>query len=142
MSSPQGRKPKSESYEYSWFLPAGGRNNPAVVTRLAPAEEEAPVGEARNPEIAAMQARTEQWRRSGEHHAARHQAGSKGIDSTRVRVAGMVGWSAVAGSGAILLASRAGQYPSTQLGILAGVWIGISAAIWFVPALLSRGNKS
>jgi len=142
MSSPQGRKPKSESYEYSWFLPAGGRNNPAVITRLTPAEEEAPVGEGRSSEIAAMQARTEQWRRSGEHRAVRHQAGSKGIDSTMIRVAGMVGWSAVAGSGAVLLASRAGQYPSTQLGILAGVWIGVSVAIWFVPALLSRGKKS
>ena len=54
----------------------------------------------------------------------------------------MVGWSAVAGSGAVLLASRAGQYPSTQLGILAGVWIGVSVAIWFVPAFLSRGKKS
>jgi len=38
------------------------------------------------------------------------------------------------------LAMRAGQFPGTQLGILAGVWLGVSAAIWFIPGVLSRGE--
>jgi hypothetical protein len=141
MSSPQGRKPKTESYEYSWFLPAGGKISVAVVSQLPPSEADVTEEAGENSEIAAMQARTEQWRRSGDHRSAQHEIGFRDLDSTRIRVIGLAGWSAVAGSGAILMASRLGQYPSTQLGILAGVWIGISAAIWFVPAILSRGKK-
>jgi len=142
MSSPQGRKPKPESYEYSWFLPADGHKSSAVVSQLDPSELEAKAEGSKNPEIAAMQARTEQWRRSGEHRSASNRAGSKIIDLTKVRLMGTVAWSAIAGSGAVLLVARAAQFPSAQLAILAGVWLGLSAAIWFIPGILSRGKKS
>ena len=138
MSSPPGRKPKAESYAYSWFLPADGHNGPVVVSQLSVPELEATVEGEKTSEISAMTARTEQWRRSGEHHSAIHQAGASGLDLTRLRLLGMVGWSAVAGSGAILLVTRAGQAASSQLGVLAGVWFGLSAAIWFVPAFLAH----
>jgi len=140
MSTPQGRKPKAESYAYSWFLPADGHNGSAVVTQLSPAELEATVEGAKTSEVAAMNARTEQWRRSGEHRSRFHQP-TPGIDLTRVRLMGMVGWSAVAGSGAVVMLARAGQSASTELGVLAGVWFGLSAAIWFVPAILARRGK-
>jgi hypothetical protein len=141
MSSPQGRKPKPESYAYSWFLPADGHNGSAVVSQLSPSELEATAEGAKTSEAAAMQARTEQWRRSGERRSALHQTGSSSLDLTRVRLMGMVGWSVVAASGAVLLVVRSGQSASTQLGVLAGVWFGLSAAIWFVPQVLGRAGK-
>jgi len=137
MSTPQGRKPKSESYAYSWFLPAEGHNGSAIVTQLPPSELEAV---AQGPEIsqaAAMKARTEAWRRSG---ATRPKAAHKSsaFSLVSLRLAGIGGWSIIAGSGAALLASRAGPFPGLQLGVLAGVWLGVSVAIWFVPGILSR----
>ena len=142
MSSPQGRKPKSESYEYSWFLPAGGHSGTGVVSQLSPAELEETTEGSQDSAAAAMQARTERWRRSGEHAQTRTAGGSFGLDLTRVRLMGVVGWSAVAGSGAVVMVARASQSPSMQLGMLAGVWLGLAAAIWFVPAVLSRRDKT
>jgi hypothetical protein len=141
MSSTPGRKPKAESYAYSWFLPADGHNGSAIVSQVPPSELEA-TAEAENHEISAMEARTEQWRHSGKRQTVPHQGRTPNVTDTRARVIGMLGWSAVAGSGAVVLLTRAGQFPSTQVGILAGVWLGVSAAIWFIPALLSRGKAA
>jgi len=141
MSAPQGRKPKAESYAYSWFLPADGHSGSAVVSQMLPSDMDAEA-EGSNSELETMEARTERWRRSGERKSAHHQARSFSIEQTRVKLAAMVGWSAVVGSGAVLMVARASQTPSTQLGILAAVWLGVSAAVWFLPGLLSRGNTS
>ena len=144
MSSSPVRKPKPESYAYSWFLPAEGHNGASIVSQLPPSELEAAAGKARDPEMAAMEARTEQWRHSGKRQApaSSPQARSLSTGIAGVRIIGMAGWSVVAGSGAIVLATRAGQFPTTQMGILAGVWLGVSAAIWFIPVLLSRGKAA
>jgi hypothetical protein len=107
---------------------------------MPPSELEGTEEEGRNTSMTAMEARTERWRRSGERKPARSQAVPFTLGEAKIRLAGMVGWSAVAGSGAVLLVARAGQAASGQLGILAGVWLGVSAAIWFLPGMLS-GKK-
>ena len=140
VSTAPARKPKAESYAYSWFLPAEGHNGSAIASQLPPPELEAASGNARDAEMAAMEARTEQWRHSGKRQPTSQPARSLSLGKAGARVIGEVGWSAVAGTGAVVLATRAGQFPSTQLGILAGVWLGVSAAIWFIPAVLSRGK--
>jgi hypothetical protein len=140
MSTTQGRKPKPESYEYSWFLPAGGHNGSAVVHQLPPSVLEAADAQANgvDSEITAMEARTEQWRHSGvtRSRSAQHQPWK--LDQAKLRLAGIVGWSGMAAIGGILLAARAGPFPGVQVGILGAAWVGISAAIWFVPQILSR----
>jgi len=135
MSSTQGRKPKSENYAYSWFLPATGNNGTAMASQLLPSGPEAAPANAENSEMAAMEARTEQWRHSGE---TKKSVASKpwSISPVRLRLAGVSGWSAVAAVGAIVLATRAGPFPGTQLGILGGVWVGISALVWFLVGKL------
>jgi hypothetical protein len=140
MSSPQARKPKVENYEYSWFLPADGHNGSAVVSQVPSSELEGAGEGSDKLGVAAMEARTERWRHSGEHKSAHVRASSFSLEQARVRLAIVVGWSAIAGSGAVLLVARAGQPPSIQLGLLAGVWLGVSAAIWFLPGILSRGK--
>ena len=142
MSSAPARKQKAESYAYSWFLPADGHNGSANGYQLPPSEPEAASSNVEDSEMAAMEARTEQWRHSGKQEATLQPSRSLSIGNTGAKVIGVVGWSAVAGSGAVVLATRAGQFPSTQLGILAGVWLGVSAAIWFIPVVLSRGKTA
>jgi len=135
MSSHQVRKPKPESYAYSWFLPAEGNNGSVIISQLPPPELEG-TAITENPKVAAMEARTEEWRHSGERKV---KSGQKylSIDPTRLRFAGIAGWSAIAAIGGLLLSTRAGSFPGLQLGILAGAWIGVSAAIWFVPGIIS-----
>jgi len=138
MSTAQVRKPKPESYEYSWFLPAGGHNGSAIVHQLPPSELEAASAQVENPEIRAMEARTEQWRHSGATRSRSAQLQPWKLDQARLRLAGVVAWSGMAAIGAILMVARTGPFPGLQVGILGGVWAGISAAIWFVPQILSR----
>jgi len=137
MSSAQGRKPKPENYAYSWFLPADGHNGSAVVSQVPPPELESAAMGPENSQAAAMKARTDEWRHSG---ATRHKSARRSVshDMLKLRLAGIGGWSAIAGSGAALLATRAGPFPGLQLGVLAGVWIGVAAAIWLVPGILSH----
>jgi hypothetical protein len=136
MSSPQGRKQRPESYAYSWFLPADGHNGSAIVSQLPPSELEAATSGS-DPKVAAMEARTEEWRHSG---VKAKQSISKplNVDLTKFRLIGIVGWSTLAAIGAALVSTRGGPTPGLQLGILGGAWIGISLAIWFVPRILSR----
>jgi len=136
MSSPEGRKPKPESYAYSWFLPAGGNGGSVIVSQFPSPEVEADPGDVQLSETAVMEARTEKWRHSGQKKQRSRTQISWHIDSTRVGIAGVAGWSAMAGIGGLLLSTRAGPFPGVQLGILAGVWVGISALIWFLPKKL------
>jgi len=137
MSSPQGRKAKPESYAYSWFLPAEGHKGMAVVVQMVPQEPEAASPGPQNEQMAAMKARTDEWRHSG---TARPQSVKRSMapDSVSLRLAGVAGWSAMAGTGAFVLFERAGSFPGLQLGVLTGVWLGVSAAIWLLPGILSR----
>jgi len=133
MSSAEGRKPKPESYEYSWFLPAGGNSGSVILSQGPSPELEANHANEQDSELKAMEARTEKWRHSGENG---HRVGPSGlwqIDTTRLGLAGITGWSAMAAIGGIMLFTRAGSFPGAQLGMLGGVWVGISALIWFVP---------
>jgi hypothetical protein len=99
-------------------------------------EPEVAAPKAENPEMAAIEARTEQWRHSGEIKQKAVASGSLKFSPTKLRLAGVSGWSAVAAVGAIVLATRAGPFPGTQLGILGGVWLGISALVWFLVGKL------
>jgi len=133
MSSAEGGKPKPESYEYSWFLPAGGNSGSVIVSQGASPEVKEGPANGQDSELKAMEARTEKWRHSGENG---HRAGGPGmfqIDTVRLGLAGLAGWSAMAAIGGIVLFARGGPFPGTQLGMLGGVWVGISALIWFVP---------
>jgi len=133
MSSSQGRKPKPESYAYSWFLPATGNNGAVMAAQaLPPDPEDPPATNAEDSEMAAVDARTEQWRHSGEVKQKAAASKSWSFSQARLRLLGVSGWSAVAAVGAVALATRAGPFPGTQLGILAGVWVGISALVWFL----------
>ncbi|HUK80115.1 MAG TPA: hypothetical protein VLU91_05580 [Nitrososphaerales archaeon] len=137
MSSPQGRKAKPDSYAYSWFLPAEGHGGLQVVSQMPPPEPEATSLGPQNEQIAAMNARTDEWRHSG---TARPQSVKRSLapDSVTMRLAGVAGWSAMAGTGAFVLLERSGSFPGLQLGVLTGVWLGVSAAIWLLPGILSR----
>ena len=136
MSSPQGRKAKSESYAYSWFLPAPGSNGSLLTIQVPPRELEES-GKPANSEFKAQEARTEQWRHSGKIAHPAPQSKLQGLDVAKLRVAGVAGWSALAGTGAVLLSTRGGAFPGFQLGVLGGVWIAVSAAVWFLPGILS-----
>jgi hypothetical protein len=136
MSSPEVRKRKSESFEYSWFLPAGGNGGSVIVSQVPTLELEADPANIQDSETAAMEARTEKWRHSGEKKQRSRALISWNIDSNRLGLAGIAGWSAMAAVGGLLLSTRAGPFPGVQLGILGGVWVGISALIWFLPKKL------
>jgi len=136
MSSTEGGKLKPDNYEYSWFLPAGGNSGSVIVAQGPPSEHGADPAQGEDSELKAMQARTEKWRHSGENG---HQTGAptlRHIDTMRLRLAGIAGWSAMAAVGGLVLSMRAGAFPGTQLGILGGVWVGVTALIWFIPKKL------
>ena len=136
MSSMEGRKPRPESYEYSWFLPAGADGGSVILSHVPPPDPEADPAIPQDSEMAAMEARTERWRHSGEKKQRTRIQVSWHIDSKMLGIAGIAGWSAMAAIGGFLLATRAGPFPGIQLGILGGVWFGVSALIWFLPKKL------
>ena len=137
MSSTQERK-KSENYSYSWFLPGPGSKGSATSQAPAPDTEATPTGKGQGSGHEAQEARTEEWMHSADHTAKAAEVGSGGLSQTKIKIAGIAGWSAIAGAGGVLLATRAGSFPPLQMGILVGVWAGIAAAIWFVPGFLLR----
>jgi len=136
MSSKEGGKAKAESYEYSWFLPAGGNNGSVIVAQGPPSERDADSTQGQDQELKAMQARTEKWRHSGEKGQHTGVSRSWQIDKMRLTLAGIGGWSAMAVIGGLVLSTRAGPFPGAQLGLLGAVWAGISVLIWFVPKKL------
>ena len=107
------------------------------------------------PESAAVEARPEGVASSPSGPApiagkARHSGSARGIVQVfagrifgggipSVRSIGVIGWSAVAGSGAIIALTDASPSVATQLGSIGGLWLGVTAAIWFLPkAIRSR----
>ena len=138
MSSPQARKQKAESYAYSWFLPAPGSNGSVIAAQMPLAGQRPLAPKAESQETIAMEARTEAWRHSGGVVQTKVSAKGWSVDSTKLRIGGIAGWSAVAGTGAVLLSTRAGTFPGVQLGVLAVVWLAVSAAVWYVPRFLPK----
>jgi hypothetical protein len=51
-----------------------------------------------------------------------------------VRNIGVIGWSAVAGSGAALAIMEAGPSIAMRLGSIGGLWLAVSAVILFLPS--------
>ena len=58
------------------------------------------------------------------------------------RVVGVIGWSAIAGSGAIVALADAGPSVAAQLGSIGGLWLGVSAAIWFLPRVIRKRTEN
>ena len=56
----------------------------------------------------------------------------------RMRIGAVVGWTALAGSGAVALLTRAGPFPGTQLAELGAVWGSIAAFLWIILAKFSK----
>ena len=52
------------------------------------------------------------------------------------RMVGVIGWSAIAGSGAVMALLDAGSSAGVEMGTIGGLWIGVAAAIWFLPKYL------
>jgi hypothetical protein len=50
----------------------------------------------------------------------------------------LVGWSAVAGAGALILLGRAGPFPGTQLSELLATWAGVAGILWVASAKLRK----
>jgi hypothetical protein len=51
-----------------------------------------------------------------------------------IRNLGILGWSVVAGSGAIVAATEAGPSIAMRLGTIGGLWLAVSAAILVLPS--------
>jgi len=75
---------------------------------------------------------------------ATSQAGAKAQGSAlgalhglvNIRSVGVIGWSAIAGSGAVFAIAEASPSIASQLGSIGGLWLGVSAAIWFLPKIV------
>ena len=137
MSSTDKHKRKSESYAYSWFIPAPGSNGAAPSMSISLPESESPSETSvETQERESVEVRTEKWRHSGSASQNPAHPKSLSIDPLKLRVPGILGWSVMVASGAVLVSTRSGPFPGMQLGVLAGAWLGISALIWFLPKKL------
>ncbi len=123
MTAASDRKSKSQDYEYSWFLPANGGKEP---TR---AEQQ-----SQDVEVLSEPGRSQGTAPPGQASTA---ARSWKVNPARVKAAGIIGWSAVVATGAAFLVIRTGTFPIMQGAALGGVWMTVTAAIWFVPRYLS-----
>ncbi|MDA4124002.1 MAG: hypothetical protein OK438_00935 [Thaumarchaeota archaeon] len=56
----------------------------------------------------------------------------------RLRLGALVGWTSIAGTGALLLLNRGGPFPATQLSELLATWAGVSGILWVVSARLKK----
>jgi hypothetical protein len=118
MTNTSTRKPKQENYAYSWFLPAPGNNSHTEPHNHAP--------------------EVEMQHEQAHPTPVRPSARARQMDPTRVKMAGLIGWSAVVAVGATILLMRAGPFPAFQVSALGGVWLAVSAGIWFLPKYLMR----
>jgi hypothetical protein len=131
MTNTPTRKAKTDTYTYSWFLPAPGDN---PTTGPAPPPEDASAG---SPSQAAELAVHSQVRERGPGFLRHFSlSGILSSDSGKVRIIGLFGWSDVAGAAMALTVARSGS--SLQVGAIAGIWLAISAVIWILPTKLKR----
>jgi hypothetical protein len=60
------------------------------------------------------------------------------LSASQLRIAGLAGWSIVAGGGAIALLVGPGPILGLRLGAIGGVWAAVSALVWFLPGKLTK----
>jgi hypothetical protein len=152
---------KQERFTYQWYLPSEKSERPPIDTESGNPDEDidqAAVGDdsvpMAGPGGAAQEAVMEdppatQTRANATQHKIyrpkHHAVGMKsslGVlnfgRSMRIRIVAMAGWSAMAGAGAVVLLTRPGPFPGTQMAELGAVWAGISAFLWIALAKLSK----
>jgi hypothetical protein len=129
-SSVPGAEPKTKekAFSYSWSSPAP---NPSQTTPTMP---EGPNELQGGPDQAGVTEALPLESILGVIQGVSGRIFGGGLPS--IRKVGVIGWSAVAGSGAILAMVDAGPSVATQLGSIGGLWLGISAAIWFLPKIV------
>ena len=124
------REPTTEErgYSYSWSSPT---NDPSPASSSPEGSMEARGGQDPAGGAGLQPQRTAVGALQG--IAGRFLGG--GVPS--LRSVGVIGWSAIAGSGAMVALADAGPSVGTQLGSIGGLWLGVTAAIWFMPKILA-----
>ncbi len=125
-------------YSYSWYLPAVQTKNQAGNTVLAPPTEVDESGlELLTEEPVQVTEPIPLVKPVG--RMPHKLYGKRGIFSNRLRLAAVLGWSAVAATGtATLMLSRHGPAPMLQIGELGATWAGISGFLWLLTSKLSK----
>ena len=124
LPSPEAQA-KENAYSYSWSTP-DPESSPAE-TRPDGAETQVP-GPAGGAETKSPESLP----------AALHNISNKilGESFPSFRSIGVLGWSAIAGSGAVVALADSGPTVAIQLGSIGGLWLGVTAAIWFLPKFM------
>jgi hypothetical protein len=144
------REPR-KAYSYSWYVPAGSSKGeaaapPAQVMELTESmevrQEPDSSYELLNPQPVEATEPIPLIKPLGRMPKPRKQKQrylGPGILSNRLRIAALVGWSAVAGTGmAALVLLRHGPLITLQVGELAGLWAGLSLALWFFTSRFAK----
>jgi len=138
MATQSGRKPKSEAFAYSWFMPAPGSEGQKQTQQAGPMPEPYPDPERLDQPLEIASA--VQTRAKNAHSRPPNQSSGSSLLSVtnfrQPRFLGILGWSGVAGIGLAEVLIKAGPFPGIQVGALGGVWLAISALIWFLPSKL------
>lgn len=122
------QEPKGDAHAYPWFFPSEG-NGTGETNDASSVRGQA--GEAgADPE-------GELTRSGPSSHGRPHSPLKANVPGNhlRLRVVEVLGWSAFAAAGTAELASRPGPFPGLQVGLMAGVWLAVSAAVWFLPTV-------
>lgn len=122
------QKAKEKAFSYSWSSPVADSSPP--VPKQADTAGAAPGG-ANPAGVSEVQSRE-----SSLGFLQDILGGIFGGGLGSVRNLGVIGWSAVAGSGAIVAATEAGPSIAMRLGTIGGLWLAVSAAIMFLPKFL------
>jgi hypothetical protein len=138
-----------KAYSYSWYLPAASSKGeawapPAQIMEVADSmevsQEPGSSFESLNPQPAEVTEPIPLIKPVGRMPKSKRQRyTSPGILSNRLRIAALVGWSSVAGMGMVaLVLLRHGPLLTLQIGELAGLWAGLSAALWFFTSRFAK----
>jgi hypothetical protein len=130
MANQNPRRAKPETYVFSWSIPASGFGGDAeMVHPSGHAEEVGVEGTSRTVGVAPMPRKDQV---TGAHNDAFTNPSSRLLDASGLRVLGLIGWSAIAGSGVMAAAMTFGT-TLAQLGAIGGLWVAVGVVIWFVP---------
>ena len=136
MSDKPEREKKSRPYEYSWALPAPGTPWNGVAPEGSPGHETDPG----HPATETGGSERVETPEAGSRIPG-HPSSSPGIghpSTFELKLLGLVGWSATVCVGISYLVSRGGPFPGLQVGEIGGVWVVLSAVLWFLPGRLAR----
>jgi hypothetical protein len=130
---------KQAQYTYSWYLPAvGSKKSRAEAEERRLADSGMQTSTHADQKEAFVPAADVNFDMTGNQSGSLSSHLFRLFESIQVRGVAVLGWSAVAGVGAVLMLSRAGPFPGTQLAALAGTWAGISAVLWILPSKLRK----